>query len=421
MNIFTQNNNSFYVVGVSVFAVLLFFVLSNVAEAGGGGGGGGSDPSPGPEPTTQGSTHLGTYQGTNGETYHDTYSHSTHEIRTRCVTCENTGGNRGSRRDPRRPTGPSFVLPSATLRACKSNAAGTGCVGSLTSGTLSLKYNERARFVWSSTGAYNRSNACRIPGFDTTLQRSGSRTAGTRVPPAGQTRTYTLRCNGLFGTSPVTGASNVQIRKYVRPSVSLTANNVGTTNCPSYMTSCAGVDRVITTADDLRLSWSVNNTAALTSCTLRDTDTGRTWAGRPNRSNVDVPEPANDAMKRFTLSCSGPGGSVSRNYTVVTLDPLSTNGGPAVQMDVQPQIVRSGEDTTITWDITPATISGLECSLTKNNSLLQTVTIPSGSRDETLSATATFKITCDANTGSYYRDQESEEIEVKVIPITHET
>lgn len=122
------------------------------------------------------------------------------------------------------------------------------------------------------------------------------------------------------------------------------------------------------------LEWSTN----ATSCTA-----SLGWSGAKATSGDETVSP--DETTTYTLSCSGPGGSVSESVTVTVGEgPLPT---PNVSLDADPTSVAPNGTSTLTWDSSNATSCTASDGWSGSKSL-------DGSEQVIVSATTTYTILC---------------------------
>ena len=172
--------------------------------------------------------------------------------------------------------------------------------------------NAQAYIRWSSTGA----KSCTTDGnhnFSTYLSL-GNETAiaGTDVtvdePTEGNSITYTVTCTGNWGTA----SSSVTIAWLLPLTATLQKNIMTNGTWSGYTTG----DATIGLGDSVYLYWTSTNA---TSCSGTGFNTNNDITGGSN-----VTEPLSGASSTYTLTCTGPGGSVTDSLTITTANPPVT-------------------------------------------------------------------------------------------------
>lgn len=219
--------------------------------------------------------------------------------RSYTLTCTGTGGTGSGSATVTVTPPPPPSAPTVTLSASPVSVA--------PGGTSTL--------TWSSTNAI----ACNATG-GWTGARATAGTESTAALSAGTS--FALSCSGAGGTATATATVAV-VAPPAAPTLSLTATP-------------ASVMRGATTL----LEWSATGS---TSCTA----TGG-WAGSKNASGSET-SAALAAATTFSLTCTGPGGSVSRNVAVAVTAPP-----PRLTLTASPSSVSTGSTSRLSWTATDA-------------------------------------------------------------------
>ncbi len=262
------------------------------------------------------------------------------------LTCLGRGGVASARvrvdvLDPVDPDPTPDPAPSVTLGSDRS---------SVTAG-------DSVRLTWSASDA----TGCTAGGG-----WGGSRpTAGNlQVGPLSATTTFTLDCTGPGGTGSGSVTVTVTATPPTPPTLSLSASPA-----------------VISQVDTTRLSWSSANT---TGCTASGG-----WSGSRGSNGSMTLSPA--ASTTYTLTCQGPGGSVSETVSVQVNPPPADP--PVVSLSLASSSIDEGGSTTLSWT------AGNAASCTASGAW-------SGSRPTSGSlvvapgATSTYTLTCSGDGGS---------------------
>lgn len=154
-----------------------------------------------------------------------------------------------------------------------------------------------------------------------------------------------------------------------------TAKTVTVTSPPPAPTVTISVSpTTITVGQSATLTWSSANT---TSCTASGS-----WTGTQSAQGNATETPAAAGSDTYTLSCTGPGGSIAAGATLTVSSPPAT-----VTISVSPTTITAGQNATLTWSSTNATAcsAGGGWSGTEPTSGTQTVSP---------TASATYTLTC---------------------------
>lgn len=228
-----------------------------------------------------------------------------------------------------------------------------------------------AAYEASSTLTWNSNNAtsCTASGdWSGSEATSGSQSFDDLTTDA----TYTLACSGAGGSVSKT------VTVTVGPAISLTAN-------PTSVSSGSGST----------LSWSSHNA---TSCTASGN-----WSGSESTSGTEVVHPQADA--KYSLTCSGAGGSVTQSATV-TVGPAVPPAPPSVAITASPTSVSYGGTSELTWTVSNATSCTGTGSWSGNEPM--SGTLQTGS----LTSTSEYGLTCTGPGGSA-----SQSVTVAVVPV----
>jgi len=228
---------------------------------------------------------------------------------------------------------------------------------SLTANPTSVASGGTTTLTWSTTGA----SACTASGGWT-----GSKaTSGTAASGAlSATTSFGLTCTGPGGSAERTVTVNV-----IPPTPTLTL---------------AASPASVTQGGSSQLTWSSSNA---TSCTA----TGD-WSGARAVSGSESTGVLGSVKTyAYTLTCSGPGGSVNRtaNVAVSALPPAAT-----VTLSANPAQVASGGTSTLTWSSANAT------SCTASGAWSGAKATTGSQATAALTETSTFGLTCTGPGGS---------------------
>lgn len=172
--------------------------------------------------------------------------------------------------------------------------------------------------TWSST---NATSCTASGGWSGSKATSGSQLVG----PLATTSTFSLSCTGPGGTA--TAAATVTVSSPA-PTLSLTAS-------PSSVVQGA----------TSTLSWNASNA---TSCTASED-----WSGnRAVSGSESTPVLSQVRTYRYTLTCTGPGGSVTQSATVSV---SASSQAPTVTITPSPSQVGVNGVATLTWTVANAT------------------------------------------------------------------
>jgi hypothetical protein len=222
----------------------------------------------------------------------------------------------------------------------------------LTVNPTSITVGQNATLTWSSTNATTCTASNAWSGAQAT---SGTQTVS---PTQIGTNTYTLTCTGPGGS--------------LIASTPLTVNNPP---LPTVTLSVAPTS--ITLGQSATLTWSSTDA---TTCTASNA-----WSGTQAISGTQSVSPAQIGTNTYTLTCTGPGGSlIASTPLTVTNPPL-----PTVTLSVAPTSITLGQSATLTWSSTNATTctAGNAWSGAKNTN--GTFTVTPGA-----TGTQTYGLTC---------------------------
>jgi hypothetical protein len=260
---------------------------------------------------------------------------------------------------------PSLLLCAIALTACGGGSGGSADGGGGTAPVVTFDASPTTLSPGkSSTLSWNATNAttCTASGaWSGAKATSGSESTG----PLQSSKSYTITCGGSGGTMSQTVGVTVTTPA---PTLTLGAN-------PASVAS----------GGSSTLAWTTTDT---TSCAASGG-----WAGSQSTSGT-ISTGALSATTMFTLTCSGPGGSVTQSTTVtVTVAPPP----PAVTLTANPSSVIVGNTTQLTWSSSNATICAASGGWTGSRQLSGTET------SSALNATTNFTLSCTGNGGTTTR------------------
>lgn len=192
---------------------------------------------------------------------------------------------------------------------------------------------------WDST---NATSCTGVGGTGTdgwAAARSTDSLTGITVGPlntAGQ-YAYELDCTGPGGTSSATQVVTVSSSAPpAPPSVTFT-----------------GSPLTLTPGQSINLTWNAGNA---TSCTASGGSGSDSWSGAQATSSTGTSIGPLSAAGTYTysLTCSGTGGSVTKNVTVI-VGSTSAPAIPTVQISVNPTSITGGTSANLTWSTTNST------------------------------------------------------------------
>lgn len=187
----------------------------------------------------------------------------------------------------------------------------------LSASASALVVGQSLTLSWGSRDATN----CQASGDWTGAQAASGST--TLTPAAVGTFTYSLTCDENGGTGVKTVSSSVTVSPPL-PTLSLTASSA-----------------YVAPGDPLTLTWTSTDA---TSCTASGS-----WSGARPTSYSEILTPA-PGSQSYTLTCSGPGGSIARTVTVSVAPP------PVVTLTTSATSVEVGAPFTLTWTSSNASV-----------------------------------------------------------------
>lgn len=267
----------------------------------------------------------------------------------------------------------AFIAVSGTclLASCGGGGGSSGSPSTLAptvaldAEPATVPYQASSTLTWSSTNA----TSCTASGdWSGSEDMSGSKFFDDLTSDA----SYTLSCSGAGG------AVSKTVTVTVGPDLSFTANPTN-----------------ISSNGDSTLSWSSYNA---TSCTASGN-----WSGSESTSGSELVDPRADAT--YTLTCTGPGGSVVQTVTV-TVAPSPPPAPPTVVISAAPTSVSYGGSSELSWNATNAT----SCSGTGvwSGSEPTSGTQSTGS----LTSTSNYQLTCTGPGGTA-----SQAVTIAVVPV----
>ena len=231
----------------------------------------------------------------------------------------------------------------------------------------SITAGQSTTFSWSSSNA----TSC-------TGSRGGSYpTSGSFVDYPSSTTTYGMTCTGSGGS--ITRSATVTVSAVVNPpTLSVSVN-------PSS----------ITAGQSTTFSWSSSNA---TSCT------GSRGGSYPTSGSfVDYPS----VTTTYGLTCTGPGGSVTRSATVT----VSASSPPVVAITSSASSINAGQSVTLGWGTSNATSCTGSASPADSNWSGSITPVGGGSRSVSPTQTTTYTLSCSGPGGSA-----SNSVMITVIP-----
>lgn len=194
-------------------------------------------------------------------------------------------------------------------------------------------------------------------------------------------------------TPAVSQAYHVSCVSRQGQSATSTAVTVSGSGTPAPTLSLSASPASITAGQSSTLTWSSTNA---TSCTASNA-----WTGAKAVSGSQSVSPTADAT--YSMTCTGAGGSVSRQVTVtVTSGPTA----PTLTLTSSASSITAGQSATLTWSSTNAT------SCTASNAWTGAKAV-SGSQSVSPTATATYALSCTGAGGSVSR-----QVTITVTPAT---
>lgn len=238
---------------------------------------------------------------------------------------------------------PAFASLQATPRMLWSNGLEVGTIGgeatgyqtimvaaptptvNLNANPLTVNYNNPSLLTWSSTNA----TSCTGTGPNFSTNGATQNSTGVSTGPLTTARTFSITCVGPGGTA--VDDVTVNVTGVAAPTVTLVAN-------PTSVIS----------GSNSNLTWTSTNA---TSCTASASPTHSTWTGSKALNGTQSTGPLT-VTKVFSISCTGPGGTIVKNATVnVNVVPLP----PTLDLTASPTSVTSGSSSTLSWTSTNAT------------------------------------------------------------------
>lgn len=251
---------------------------------------------------------------------------------------------------------------------------------SLTISPSSVNYNDRPTLTWSSTNANN----CIAGG---PWSNSGTLSGSGLTDPLTSDTTFTLRCTGPGGTSPLqsvtvtvapqtcsNGANNPPTCSTYDP-CSNGANNPPSCSTFTPTVSISASPSTIDQGQSSTLTWSSTNA---TSCTGTGFTAGGT-SGTRSTGALNTPGTSN-----YQVVCSGTGGNSPPAFASVEVR------SPTATISASPTRVQTGTNSQISWSasqVNSCVISGPGLSSTSI----------SGSQAVPISSQSIYTITCQTN------------------------
>lgn len=166
----------------------------------------------------------------------------------------------------------------------------------------------------SSTLNWTSSNATSCTASD--AWSNSKPLSGTKSVSPKHNSTYTLTCSGPGGSA--TCSASVAVTSNPAPTCSISANPTS-----------------ILIGQSSLLTWTSSNT---TTCVASNA-----WSGTKSISGIESVSPSNDST--YSLTCSGPGGSVTCSTSV----DVNSNPAPNCSIDANPTTISKNEHSTLDW------------------------------------------------------------------------
>ena len=223
----------------------------------------------------------------------------------------------------------------------------------LSASPTSINSGSSATLTWSTTHA---TTCTASDGWSRNKPISGTQSTG----PLTANTIYSLTCTGPGGSAAQSATVTVSTPS---PAVTMNAN-------PSTVSSGASST----------LTWSSTNATACTA--------SNGWTGtKPTRGSYTTV--ALSAATKFTLTCSGTGGSASQSATIsVAAAP------PSVSLSASPSSINSGGTSLLTWTTSNA------ATCTASGGWSGSVATRGSQSTAALSATTTYTLSCAGSAGS---------------------
>ena len=215
----------------------------------------------------------------------------------------------------------------------------------------SIVTGESATLDWSTT---NATSCTASGGWSGSRGTSGSTSTGA----LSATTSFTLSCTGQGGS--------------VSDTVTVTVNEVPTLSFSATPSS-------VSQGQSATLNWSATDA---TSCTASGD-----WAGLRGTSGSESTG-ALTATSDYTLSCDGPGGSVTETVTV------TVTAAPTLSLTATPATIDSGQSSQLNWSSTDAT------SCTASGAWSGSRGTSGSESSGALTATSDYTLSCDGPGGS---------------------
>lgn len=244
-------------------------------------------------------TASGAWSGTKATSGFETVA-AIASARTFSITCSNRGGAETKSVTVYVQSAPPPAVPTVSLRL-DPNVVDDGALATL---------------EWTSDNA----TSCRASGAWSGVRATvGSETIG----PVRGSRVFSLSCSGPGGTA----------------SQSVAAQPDGAVPLPPPPDVTLSLDRmVVTSGTAATIAWSAKRSS---SCVASGA-----WSGPRPAAGSEATGPLH-ASSTFSLSCTGPGGTVSRTVAIHVSAPPPLV--PTLTFAAVPSTIRSGEGATLTW------------------------------------------------------------------------
>jgi len=203
--------------------------------------------------------------------------------------------------------------------------------------------------------------------------------------PLTSSKTYTVTCNGPGG--PVSKSVTVVVPTPTGPTLSFTTNQTSTS--PGDQEATVWYPDYV--QESLDLYWSTTKAA---SCTASGD-----WSGSKGTSGSFHISAPIYSKKTYTLTCTGPGGSITQTIHVFIHPYLTDMNGLAYSLSVNPQPVPFGSFSAVSW-LTYGNITNCYTSFTPTGS---TITSPTTVGPITANKGLWVWVMCVGEDGGYFR------------------
>ena len=267
-----------------------------------------------------------------------------------------------------------LALLAITLTACGGGSSSGSDIGDNTdtdAASLSMTANpDQVNPGQTSTITWLAQNSvsCRADGssWTSSIETGGSQSVG----PMTKTTVFTMLCLSKEG-GPIT------------ESITIVVNDPNNQPAPS-LTISASPNQIIEN-QTTSISWS---TTDATSCSAVGG-----WSNKTSAVDSQIVGPLTDTT-RYRMTCTGPGGSITRS-TTVTVNPMpSTPVAPALTLTSSPNTIEENETSVITWNASNATSCSAIGGWSNKTSVSDNQTVGP------LTTTTTYRMRCTGTGGT---------------------